>query len=63
MYWFLFKLMVLTFVPLPINPRVARPDPKKLFWTFECDEFKSPYQIAKIFYTDSYAAEVLRKTD
>jgi hypothetical protein len=63
MYWFLIKLIALTFVPIPINPKVTRPDNKKLFWTFQCDEFKSAYQLAKIFYTDSYAAEVLRKTN
>jgi hypothetical protein len=57
------KLVALSFVPLPINPRLARPDPKKLFWTFTCDEFKSPFQIAKIFYTESHAAHVLRNCD
>lgn len=61
MWWVLFKLVVMTFVPLPINPKVSRPDPAKLVWMFECDEFKSPYQIAKIFYTASPAADLLRK--
>ena len=57
MYWLLLKLVFLTFVPLPINPKVTRPDPKKLFWTFTCDEFKSPYQLARMFYTDARKIE------
>jgi hypothetical protein len=57
MYWLLLKLVFLTFVPLPINPKVTRPDPQKLFWTFTCDEFKSPYQLAKLFYTDTRKIE------
>ena len=57
MYWLLLKLVFLTFVPLPINPKVTRPDPKKLFWTFTCDEFKSPYQLARMFYTDTRKIE------
>ena len=61
MWWVLFKLMVMTFVPLPINPKINRPDRTKLFWTFTCDEFKSPYQIAKIFYTAPPSADILRK--
>jgi hypothetical protein len=63
MYWFIIKLFALSLVPLPINPKITRPDPKKLFWTFTCDEFKSAFQISKIFYTESYAAHVLRKSD
>ena len=63
MYWILLKLMFMTFVPLPVNPKVTRPDPKRLFWTFTCDEFKSAFQLAKVFYTDTKAAEILRKTD
>jgi hypothetical protein len=42
--WF---LLILTFVPLPVNPKLTRPDPKKNFWTFACDEWKSPYQLAR----------------
>lgn len=57
MYWLFLKLVFLTFVPLPINPKVTRPDPTKLFWTFTCDEFKSPYQLARIFYTDTRKTE------
>ena len=57
MYWILLKLVFLTFVPLPINPKVTRPDPQKLFWTFTCDEFKSPYQLARMFYTDTRKIE------
>jgi hypothetical protein len=52
MYWILFKIIVLAFVPLPIHPKITRPDPKKNFWNFSCDEFKSPYQLAKVFYTE-----------
>lgn len=51
MLWILFKMFVLTFVPLPIHPKITRPDPKRNVWTFSCDEFKSPYQIARMFYT------------
>ena len=50
MLWILFKLVLFTFVPLPIHPKITRPDPKKNFWTFTCDEFKSPFQIARKFY-------------
>ena len=46
MYWLLLKLVVLSFVPLPINPKLTRPDPTKNFWTFACDEWRSPYQLA-----------------
>lgn len=64
MYWLLFKIVVLTFVPLPLNPKLARPDPKKHFWTFECDGFTSCFETAKIFYTDTRAAKQLaEKTD
>lgn len=52
-WWLLLKLVALTFVPLPVNPKLTRPDPKKNFWTFACDEWKSPYQIAKVFYAES----------
>ena len=53
MYWLLLKLVVLTFVPLPLNPKLTRPDPKKNLWTFACDGWKSPYQLAKVFYIES----------
>jgi hypothetical protein len=53
MYWFLLKLVLLTFVPLPIHPKLSRPDRSKNFWTFECDEWKSPYQVARVFYNDN----------
>ena len=47
------KLIALAVVPLPINPKLTRPHPKKNLWTFACDEWKSPYQIAKAFYAES----------
>jgi len=47
MYWTLFKILVVTFAPLPVNPKLTRPDPKKNFWTFACDEWKSPYQLIR----------------
>ena len=50
MYWLFLKLIVASFVPLPINPKVTRPIPTKNFWTFTCDEWKSAYQIAKLHY-------------
>jgi hypothetical protein len=53
MFWILLKLVFFTFVPLPIHPKITRPDPKKNVWTFACDEFKSPYQIAKVFYLEN----------
>jgi hypothetical protein len=59
MYWLLFKLVVLAFVPLPVNPKLARPDPKKNFWTFECDAFTSGFKVAQIFYKDTLAAQYL----
>jgi hypothetical protein len=52
-WWLLFTL---SFVPLPVNPKLTRPDPKKNFWTFTCDEWKSPYQLVKIHYLDSKSA-------
>jgi hypothetical protein len=58
-WWLLLKMIVLTFVPLPINPRVKRPDPSKNFWTFECDGFTSCFETAKVFYTDTLAARLL----
>ena len=59
MYWILLKLTVLSFVPLPINPRIKRPYPTKNFWTFECDGFTSCFHTAKVFYTDTLAARNL----
>ena len=59
MNWNLFKIVLTVFVPLPINPRLKRPDPAKNFWTFECDGFTSCFQAAKVFYTDTLAAKRL----
>lgn len=53
MYWELFKIIMMTFTPMPINPKLTRPDPTKNSWTFSCDEFKSAYQIIKNFYVAS----------
>jgi hypothetical protein len=50
MYWILFKMVVLSFVPLPLNPKLTRPDPTKNLWTFTCDEWRSVYQLAKLHY-------------
>ena len=61
MYWALFKILFATFVPLPINPRLKRPDPSKNLWTFECDGFTSCFEAAKIFYKDTLAAQKLTK--
>jgi len=51
MLWILFKMFVLTFAPLPIHPKITRPDPKRNVWMFSCDEFKSPFQLISAFYT------------
>ena len=59
MYWLLLKLVLASFVPLPVNPKLTRPDPKKNFWTFECDSFTSCFKVAKVFYTDTVAAQYL----
>jgi hypothetical protein len=59
MYWLLFKLVVLTFVPMPVNPKVTRPDKTKNVWTFECDAFTSGFKVAQIFYKDTLAAQYL----
>jgi hypothetical protein len=56
MYWFLLKLVALALLPLPIHPKLTRPDPKKNFWTFECDEFKSPYELARLVYLEQHQA-------
>ena len=59
MYWQLFKLIVLTFVPyIPVNPKIRRPDPTKNLWTLECTGFVSQL---KRFYTESPAAKLLKK--
>jgi hypothetical protein len=56
MYWLLLKLTLLTFVPLPVNPKLTRPDPIKNFWTFECEKWISPYQMAVMYYVDHKSA-------
>lgn len=54
MYWLIFKLTLLTFVPaLPVNPKLTRPDPSKNAWTFECDRWVSPYHLAVMYYVES----------
>jgi len=58
-WWLLLKLVLVTFVPLPVNPKLTRPDPKKNFWTFSCDGFTSCFETAKIFYKDTLAAKYL----
>jgi hypothetical protein len=50
MYLKLVCLVLSIFVPLPLYPRVKRPDPTKNFWTFECEGFSSCYTAAKMFY-------------
>lgn len=52
-WWLLLKIIVMSFVPLPINPKMTRPDPKKNFWTFTCDGFTSCFKVVKVFYTDN----------
>jgi len=59
MWWLLFKVVVLTFAPLPLNPKLTRPDPTKNFWTFECDGFTSCFDTAKIFYKETAAGKIL----
>jgi hypothetical protein len=57
-------MVVVTFIPLPLNPKLTRPDPAKNFWTFECDGFTSCFDTAKIFYKESAAGKILaEKTD
>jgi hypothetical protein len=58
-WWLLLKLVLVTFVPIPINPKLTRPDPKKNLWTFACDGFTSCFETAKIFYKDTRAAKYL----
>jgi hypothetical protein len=50
MYLILFKMVVLAFVPLPLNPKLIRPDPTKNLWTFTCDAWRSVYQLALAHY-------------
>ena len=59
MLWVLFKCVALFCVPLPVGPKLTRPDPSKNLWTFECSEWKSGFQHLKIFYTESVAAKRL----
>jgi hypothetical protein len=64
MYWLFLKLLVLTFAPLPLNPKLARPDPAKNFWTFECTGFTSCFKTFKIFYTETVAGkQLIEKSD
>jgi hypothetical protein len=58
-WWLLFKMVVLTFVPLPLNPKITRPDPNKHFWTFECTGFTSCFKTFKIFYSESRTGKQL----
>lgn len=46
-FWNILKAVFLVFVPLPVYPRLNRPDPTKNVWTFECLGFTSVYQEAK----------------
>lgn len=59
MYWQILQIILFTFVPLPIRPKLTRPDPKKNFWTFECEGFTSCYKVARVFYENTLAAEIL----
>jgi hypothetical protein len=51
MYWQLFQIAVLSFVPLfPVNATIHRPDPTKNLWTLECEGFETyPSVLKKIF--------------
>lgn len=46
------RFIMASFLPLPLNPRLKRPDPTKNFWTFECDDFTTVYQALKNWYMD-----------
>lgn len=53
MYWFLARLLVLVFAPLPVGARITRPDRTKNEWVFTCREWKSPYRLAQEVYLDA----------
>jgi hypothetical protein len=60
MIWTLIYVLTITasaFVPLPVHPKITRVETNK--WTFECEKFTSPYELAKVFYTESPAAKKL----
>lgn len=57
--WTLFKVVALTFVPIPVRPVLKRPDLSKNFWTFECEGFTSCYDLAKTFYLETPVAKKL----
>jgi|Laugrefbdmm110sn_1035136.scaffolds.fasta_scaffold33417_1 hypothetical protein len=75
MYWQLFQIIIVTFVPfVPVNPVIRHhPDLTKYLWTFECNGFDSIYDFfvknqgkiknlyskMKLFYTDTMAARQL----
>lgn len=61
MYWLLLKLTLLTFVPLPVHPKLTRPDPTKNLWTFECEKWISPYHLAVMYYVDSQNKNKIHK--
>ena len=51
MYWQLFQIAVLSFVPIfPVNATVHRPDPAKNLWTFECEGFETYLSVLKRIY-------------
>lgn len=59
MLWVFLKCVTLFFIPLPVDPKLTRPNPTKNLWTFECSEWKSGFQHFKIFYTETWAAKRL----
>lgn len=57
MNWFLFHILIVTFVPLPVGATIKRPDPEKNEWVFSCIEWKSPYQLARQVYLETKPPE------
>lgn len=52
MYWFLARLLVLVFSPLPVGARINRPDPAKNEWIFTCREWRSAYSLTRQIWAD-----------
>ena len=60
--WTFLKIVALAFVPVPVYPRLNRPDPAKNLWTFECSGFTSVFQEAKVFWKTPAIESLLGKS-
>ena len=59
--WTFLKCAALAFVPIPVNPWIAKSD-KPNTWTLTCDGFTSLFQEAKVFWKTPAIEELLGKS-